>query len=405
MKQQDDPALDTTARGDTVGQWKPIPYILTVWCVSRVILTGIGVGARRWIGQHPGPGNVQDNFGIGTGQAWLDIWSAWDAFWYYTITDVGYLGTPVNEHGHSAWGFFPLYPWVTRAVAAVVGDIYIAGLLVSNACLLLGAWFLYALVKQSYDDAMARKAVLFLFLFPTAYVLSCLLTEGLFFALSVGAWYWARQGNWLMAGVMGMGSVMTRMVGLVMAPLLALEYLRQCQGRLVMIRPDALWIGLVPVGLGVFMAFCYIMTGNPLQFVEAQNAWSPPGSRMNPLSVLWWTLDNTVLQGRVSLYDGSLGMEYGVIATIAVTGVLLWGRKHIGTPLVLWSVALIGISLSSRLFSAHSMPRYLAVLFPVFMILASLRANSVAFVITVAVLLLLQVATFMAWTLGYIVAL
>ena len=292
--------------------------------------------------------------------------------------------------GHTAWVFFPLYPWVTRAVAAVVGDTYIAGLLVSNASLLIGAWALYKLVQHRHDDARARKAVLFLFLFPTAYAFSCLLTEGLFLALTIGAWYCASRRNWGLASVLGMASVMTRFTGLFMAPLLALEYLRQRQWRFTRIRPDALWIGLVPVGLGVYMAFCYIATGNPWEFNDAHKAWSP---RANPLRVLWWSLE-TAWEGWFTLKLGPLAVGYGAIAAIAVTGVLLWGRKQTGTLLCLWSVAVILISLASNVESTYSMPRYLVVIFPLFMILASLRTNSVTFVITVVVLSLLQAATF-----------
>jgi len=67
-------------------------------------------------------------------------------------------------------------------------------------------------------------------------------------------------------------------------------------------------------------------------------------------------------------------------------------------------VAVILISLAANVESTYSMPRYLAVLFPLLMILASLRTNSVTFVITVAVLSLLQAATFSLWTLGYWIA-
>ena len=286
----------------------------------------------------------------------------------------------------------------------VVGNTYIAALLVSNVSLLIGAWFLYKLVEQYHNGAMARRAVLFLFLFPTAYVFSCLLTEGLFLALSVGAWYYASQRNWLLAGALGMASAMTRMVGLVMAPLLALEYLRQRQWHLARIRPDVLWIGLVPVGLGVVMATGYTLTDNPWKFVDAQNVW---GTRSNPLWTLWKSLE-TAWQSPLVLRDAAhnspLAMGYGAISAIVAIGVLLWGRKQIGMLLCLWSLAQILISLASHIRSAQSMPRYLAVIFPLFMILASWRMSSVAFVITVAALILLQAATFALWTLSWKVA-
>ena len=401
------PAPPPPARGHTPGPrlpLGPILYILTLWGVSRVILTGVGVGARRWLGQVYGISNVQDFWGIGTGLVWLDIWSAWDSRWYYSIADKGYLAIPVDVTGYSPWAFFPLYPWVTQAAAMVVGNLYVAALLVSNVFLLIGAWFLYQLVEHHHGDAMARRAVLFMFLFPTAYVFSCLMTESLFLALSVGAWYYARRGNWFLAGALGMGSAMTRLVGLFMAPLLALHYLQQRQWRLSRIRPNALWIGLVPVGLGVFVAFCYLMTGNPLQFVEAQGSgWTT--SRVNPLWVLWWSFthawDGMARHGIFGEVGGHLALGYGALASIVVTGMLLWGRKRIGPLLCLWSVAVILISLAAHLDSAQSMPRYLVVLFPLYMILASLRAGSAVFAITVAMLTLLQAATFALWTTGW----
>ncbi|MDD9821262.1 MAG: glycosyltransferase family 39 protein [Nitrospira sp.] len=396
-----DPASDSTERGDTPGprlplltRWGGLPYILTLWAVSRLILTVVGVVAKGHIQNLSTPGNVQRYFDIGTGQVWLDIWIAWDARWYYTIADVGYQAAPPASGG-SVWAFFPLYPWVIQAVDTVVRHTPVAALLVSNAFLLLGAWFLYRLVEQHHDRAMARRAVLFLFLFPTAYVFSCLMTESTFFALSVGAWYYARRGNWLLAGVLGMGSAMTRLVGVLMAPLLALEYLRQRQWRLTRIRPDALWIGLVPAGLGVFMAFCYVVTGNPLQFAEVQKMWTP--TRENPLWVLWWSL-KPIWEGRLDLAGGEVGYSYGAIVTIIVIGVLLWGRKRIGTLLCLWSEVLVFVSLSAHIVAANSMPRYLVVIFPLYMILASMRPRSAAFVSTVVMLILLQATTFALWT-------
>ena len=403
---QGDQASDTTAHTDTIWKWGAIPYILMVWCVSRVMLTGVGVLARSWLGQVDYVSNVQLNFDIGTGYAWLDIWSAWDARWYYPIADVGYLNAPVDhlpgsDATHSSWAFFPLYPWVAQLLAMVVGNTYIAFLIVSNVSILIGAWLFYKLAEQHRDSATARRAVLFLFLFPTAYVFSCLMTESLFFALSVGAWYSARRGNWLLAGALGMGSTMTRMVGLFMAPRLALEYLRQRQWRLVRIRPDALWIGLVPVGLGVFMAFCYITTGDPLKFKAVQDSWDTRSIGVNPLYSLYYSMEKAWLGGFA--VDIPLALAYGAIAAVVGTGVLLWGRKQVGNLLCLWSLTLILLPLSTHT-STFSIPRYLVVLFPLYMILASMRTNSVAFVITVAVLILLQAATFALWTTGHVMA-
>lgn len=402
-------------------------WIAGVWLASRVVLTAVGVFSRAMFGQVQEVSNVQ-LAGVGTGQSWLDIWSAWDSKWYYSIAEAGYQFNPATDgglgSGYANYGFFPLYPWLSRLLGAPLdyllsGDgIYLGGLLVSNLALLAGAWWLYRWLEQEKDRATAKKAVLFLMLFPTAYVFSCLMTEGLFVALSIGAWYYARRGNWMLAGILGGLSAMTRLVGLLVAPLLAWEYLRQQYGaaparfspalavRRLLGAADLrfLYLGLVPAGLGVFMVVCWRVTGDPFAFVSVREAWHGRVGGLNPLHAMMLAVERSLPLIGTKDWAWGWGGIYGVAMSVGVFVLLIAGRKKIGAPLMLWSLALLLISISSALGGIWAMPRYLAVVFPLSLIFAAMPWRKWYFWTTAGMLALLQLLTWSQWTRGHPIA-
>jgi len=406
----------TPAVGAAAG-WRPaIAWVAGVWLVTRVALTVAGVLAREWIGPLPTIGNVQMHFGVGTGRAWLDIWSAWDSRWYHHIAEVGYLAGQGSE-GQANYAFFPLYPWLARFAGALVGGSYAGGLLVSNAATLTGAFLLHRWMELERDRATAQKAVLFLLLFPTAYVFSCMMSEGLFIALTVGCWYSARRGNWPLAAALGGLSAMTRPLGVLIAGVLAWEFLRQRQFRVrwplvpraawsalaAAVDRRVLWLCLVPAGLAVFMGVCWAVAGSPLAFSEIQAQWHEE-TWVNPVSVLFRAFTAWSSDGSFGLLNGTAAFVYGASLTIVVLAVLAVARKQIGLPLLLWSLAHVLVSLSSSYRSPLSMPRFLVVLFPLAVVLAALPMRRAPFWIVALVLAALQVTTFALWTNAFPIA-
>ena len=96
--------------------------------------------------------------------------------------------------------FFPLYPLLIRFVGALAGNHFIAGLLISNACFFFGLLFLYKLLEHEYDRSVARRAIFYVSIFPTAVFFSAVYTESLFFMLTVASFYYMRERRWWLAG-------------------------------------------------------------------------------------------------------------------------------------------------------------------------------------------------------------
>jgi Gpi18-like mannosyltransferase len=321
--------------------------IFTLFLITRVVLTIIGVFSRIILGrttgfrlewQHP--------------QAlWLDIWGQWDTGWYLDIAHNWYSSAPRMDQLLNI-NFFPLYPTLMKGFGIIIGNNFVAGIIISNFCLFGAAVFLHRLVLLDHDEATAMRSVKYLLIWPTSFVLSGILSEGLFLFLLITTFYSARKERWLQAGILGFLLCLTRPNGILMfLPLLYL-YMQERDFRPKAIRADIFTLMLLPAGLAVFVIFNYNLTGDPFAFVHSQSAFGR--SFANPLM----TLFNAFTE---SMDDFS---AWFIMATIAL---LAAGAKKLQFYYLLLCILFVGIALVTGLLS---MPRFTAVLFPLFILLA-----------------------------------
>lgn len=385
-------------------------YILIVFFATRIFLTVTGVLARIFIGEFQTAGPI-GQYGIaGTGQSWLDIWGVWDARWYLTIAENWYVAEEAAG-GYVSYAFFPLYPLLIKWGPGLVFGNFAGGIIVSNLALIGAAWFLYKLVEMKSGHETGKKAVLFMFLFPSAFYFSAILTESLFFMVSIASVYFARRNNWLAAGLLGGCAALTRSVGLFVAVPLFLEYLSQRGYKIKRIRSDFLFLGLVPFGTFIFALICYSVTGNLFALAESQSAWG--GSFTNPLWTLWDSLFGShpaIAQSWLDLNSYSLlgwdkiipGAVLGSLISIYCLYTLAKGYRETEIPLFVYSLILIVFPLSTLSFATFSMPRYCLVVFPVFMILArTIKKGGGLYWATLLVFAVLQTAAMALWTNGF----
>ncbi|WP_151479477.1 glycosyltransferase family 39 protein [Streptomyces albicerus] len=159
----------------------------------------------------------------------LAVWSAardksphtllsarWDSLWYTRVAELGY-GYEVrlpNGDVHSNLAFFPLLPWLERAVTAVTPLSYSdAGLLVSTLASLAAAWGIFAVADHVYGRRAGVCAVLLWAVLPVGIVQSMAYSESLFTALAAWSLYALLTGRWLTAGLLAALAGLTRPVG------------------------------------------------------------------------------------------------------------------------------------------------------------------------------------------------
>ena len=106
-----------------------------------------------------------------------------------------------------------------------------------------------------------------------SFFFSAVYSESLFLALSVGAVYAARRERWAWAGVLGALAATSRSAGVLLLVPLAMIYLWGVERpRLAPRRPlrgDALWLALVPLGLVAYCAFLALAGARPARAVRA----------------------------------------------------------------------------------------------------------------------------------------
>ncbi len=109
----------------------------------------------------------------------------WDSLHLAHIVQYGY------DRGRTP--FFPLYPLLVKGLSLLVGNVFVAGLLLSHVALVVALFYLYALAQDMYDAATARRAVFYLATAPAAVFFSAMYKESLFVALATATLYHARK--------------------------------------------------------------------------------------------------------------------------------------------------------------------------------------------------------------------
>lgn len=366
--------------------FKPeIRLILSLFLVTRLILSIIGVTSRALFDDRHVTGLIDWTW---THNPWLDIWGVWDTWWYLDIGRKWY-SADLNWHGGANYAFFPLYPLLLILLGYVVGSNYIAGIIVSNVALIVAAYFLYRLVEYESNSGIARNSVVFLFLFPSAFIFSGVFTESLFLACTLISFYCAQRGRWLWVGIFGGLAAATRSVGILMALPLFLEYLRSKDFKIHNIGADILYLGFIPVGLSLYALQCYLVTGDFLAFAHIQfTGWGHEWS--NPFTVL-----------RNSLTTNNLLHNFQGIFTFAMLVILLVGAKRIGTTFFLTGMILLLLPIISGGDSLHGMLRFSLVAFPLYISLAKLFEDRPSGQLLGLGLALLQGFLMVFWTNGF----
>src|SRR5579863_2847430 len=189
----------------------------------------------------------------------LTIWNRWDGGQYQMIAQKGYAAAGDQR---LALAFFPLYPWLTRMTAVVVRDVMLSAFLVSTIASVALGVTIARLFAIDYSRHLARRAVWFMFIFPTSYFLHIGYSESLFLALLVTSFLAARRERWCQAGLLGALAALARPNGILLLPALGADALWELW-KTRRFNWRWLWIGLVPMGFAVYLVVNYRITGDP----------------------------------------------------------------------------------------------------------------------------------------------
>ena len=309
-----------------------------------------------------------------------DVWARWDSVWFLRIAEHGY------EHlSSSATAFFPLYPAAVGLVGRVLlGHYVLAGIVVSLTTGLATFVLLYRLAEDKIGADGARRAVLYLALFPMALFLQAVYSESLYLMLTVVAFLAAERRRFLGAGLACGLALLTRPVAVALLPALAIFAWRSAQPR-----RNLAQLAVAPLVFATYPLLLWAQRGDPWTFLHAEGYWSRKVSPAGPLGGAWdglragWAGVRQLasgshvhsywpeVQGTDPMRVAAVNLEcLAALGLFTLLAIVAWRR--FGAPYGLFSALSLAIPLSmpSDRWPLLSLPRLGLGIFPLFLALA-----------------------------------
>lgn len=208
-----------------------------------------------------------------------------DCSWYVHTALSGYDLHPVSsgfQAGQANWAFLPLYPLLMHILAWTGISAVTAGFMISNACF-LG----FMLLSYRYLCLIQKAPNPFLFFgflvsFPFGLYFSFTYTESLYALLTLAVFTALAQQQKARACLLASLLSATRVTGILILPVLAVQLLWLAftllhRGQKAAAARQLAYalplLAIVPLGLALFMAYLYLHVGDALAFIHVQAAW------------------------------------------------------------------------------------------------------------------------------------
>lgn len=321
---------------------------------------------------------------------WVWTFANFDGVHYLTIASSSYSAQFTQV-------FFPLYPLSIRIIHGILQmrTGIIPGILISNVCFLISMRLLYGLVTRDFNRSTGIWSLLFLLVFPTSFFFGSLYTESLFFMLTVGAFYASRLGKWRLAGILGAFASATRLHGIFLFPALLwerFEYLKQQKSftPVSLIRSPLL---LIPAGLISYMVYLQMAFGDALYFWHAQPVFGAQrsGDSIILLPQVVWRYIKILFSipfGTETFWIPAAEMGFTFLCLLIL---VLAHRLKIRLSYLIFSW--ISVILPTMTGTFSSMPRYVLVAFPMYIVLAKIPNLILRSLLAAGFLVLLVVFT------------
>jgi hypothetical protein len=312
----------------------------------------------------------------------LNLQARWDVGWYLGVAIDGYSYVPNRPLDQQNIVFFPAYPLLMRVAGRLLGGASTAfalgGTLISLAAFFGGLVYLYRLAREMLgDDGKAKAAVWLLATFPFALFFSAVYTESLFLIGAVGTFYHFRHREFVRAGAWGLLVGLTRPPGCFVSVPLAILAIEPWLPRWLAggepddrvpaasvraLTPAILAAAMPGVGMLLYSAYIWQLTGDPLAWAKGHAAW---GREYSGLGVLVTQRYEWLSQGGLYAYTSQVpGDLLNAIGPIFVLAAAWPVARRLGLAYAVF--ILINILPPMAAGGLLSAGRFASVIFPAF---------------------------------------
>jgi hypothetical protein len=302
-------------------------------------------------------------------------WWHWDVIHYVEIAYLGYA------HHQPLSAFFPLFPLLIRGLGMLLGGSimadYATGMILANVCFYGILVLFYQLVCKDHGHITARYALIYLAFDPYGIFFFVGYTESLFFLLTLAVFVFLRRGktlDWWQAGLCGCLVTLTRPTGVILLVSFFVLFVQRFGIRKILTRENwrqklnaMLAMALVPAGLLIYMGYLRITFGSPWVFsIEQTLIW-------HRSLALPWVGPIGAIKGILTLDHSFFSRDLAdVTFTLIPLTALIVGWKRLPLYYSLFSLVMVLFVLCEpqRFVPLMSVPRFMLVVFPVFILFA-----------------------------------
>lgn len=344
--------------------------------------------------------------------SWFWSFANFDGVHYLTIAKEGYSAQYTQV-------FFPFFPLVLRFFQNLIffASPVFVGITLSSLIFLASLYVLGKLMSLDYKKSEVKWIILFFVFFPTSFFFGSLYTEGIFLLFMLSAFYEARRKHFRLAAVLGTLASATRLVGIFL--ILALWWEEIIAKREKMgpkgsktIKLETKYTGyfeviinylnyivhspityILPIGLLAYMIFLQWQYGDFLYFWHAQPVFGAQRSGAGIIllpQVVWRYFK--IFSNLSPLKEPFIIAFTEFVATIlSIVLLIIAYLKKVRLSYLIFSCLTILVPTLTGTFS--SMPRYILVAFPLFIVLGLIKNKWLKIVLLTIFIVLLSFYT------------
>lgn len=275
--------------------------------------------------------------------------------------------------------FFPLYPMIMRAVSSVMGlksldFLAVTGILISNMSLISALIGLVKLIKLDFKVTPARFTIILLLIFPTSFYFGSIYTESVFLALSIWTFYFARRGKFLPAGILSALATATRVIGITLPLVLAIEFFLQRKKSINL--TNILGLLISPLGILFYMLYLKNVTGNALEFFSDISVFGEQRQSAFILlpQVFYRYFFKIIPNVDFSYFPVIFSTFLEIFTAVLFFFIIIFSFRKL--PVSYWLFLTLGYLLPTFSGSFSSLPRYVLILFPAYIFLSTFLQKS-----------------------------
>ncbi|MFX1605162.1 MAG: mannosyltransferase family protein [Promethearchaeota archaeon] len=213
----------------------------------------------------------------GTPEIILGLANRWDSQHFIEIARNGY---PSGEEIPLLYAFAPFYPWMIAVVGQAVGNLYLAGVIVSNTFYFLSIISFYKVARLYMDYELSCLITIAFGLLPTYFTYGTLAySEAPYLFFASASWYFFKKKQYFLCSIFMTFSILTRYISLLLVLVYGLIILsnlidryREEKSLLKAFDLRILWFLIPGVCLMVLFLYFQSLTGHFFAAFEA-HAW------------------------------------------------------------------------------------------------------------------------------------